>query len=71
MPRRMTIALKQLSECPRSHWDADALAQKDLEIARCEELYRAQALEAASHLVARFAEEKSPESEHTLHAEAI
>jgi len=55
----------------RSHWAADALAQKDLEIARCEDLYRAQALEAASHLVARFADEKSPESEHTLHAQDI
>jgi hypothetical protein len=55
----------------RSYWDADALTEKDLEIARCDELYRAQALEAASHLVARFAEEKSPESEHTLHAEDI
>jgi hypothetical protein len=49
----------------RSHWAADALAQKDLEIARCEALYRAQALEAASHLVTRFAEEKRPESAYT------
>ena len=49
----------------RSHWAADALAQKDLEIARCEELYRAQALQAASHLVARFADEKRPESAYT------
>jgi hypothetical protein len=40
----------------RRHWAADVLAQKDLEIARCEELYRSQALEAASHLVARFAQ---------------
>jgi hypothetical protein len=55
----------------RGHWAADALVQKDLEIARCEELYRAQALEAASHLVARFAGEKSPESENTLHAQDI
>jgi len=46
----------------RSHWAADALAQKDIEIARCEELYRSQAVEAASHLVARFAHEKRPES---------
>ena len=30
------------------------LAQKDLEIARCEAMYREPALEAASHLVARF-----------------
>jgi hypothetical protein len=55
----------------RGHWVADALVRKDLELARCEELYRAQALEAASHLVARFAGEKSPESEHTLHAQDI
>jgi hypothetical protein len=46
----------------RRHWAADALAQKDLEIARSDELYRSQALEAASHLVARFAQEKAPES---------
>jgi hypothetical protein len=55
----------------RSHWAADALADKDREIARCEQLYRAKALEAASHLIARFADEKSPESEHTLHAQDI
>lgn len=46
----------------RSHWAADALAQKDIEIARCEELYRGQAVEAASRLVARFDHEKGPES---------
>jgi hypothetical protein len=44
----------------RDHWAADALAQKDLEISRCEELHRARAFEAASHLVARFAGEKTP-----------
>ena len=55
----------------RRHWAADALAQKDREIARCDELYRAQALEAASHLVARLADEKAPETEHTLHAQDI
>ncbi|MBA2433551.1 MAG: DUF2489 domain-containing protein [Chthoniobacterales bacterium] len=46
----------------RCHWAPDALAQKDLEIARRDELYRSQALEAASHLIARFAREKAPES---------
>ena len=55
----------------RRHWAADALAQKDLEITRCADLYRAQALEAASHLVARFAQEKPPESGHTLHVQDI
>src|SRR5690349_25126100 len=45
----------------RRHWAADALAQKDLEIARCDKLYRHQASEAASHLVGRFAHEKAPE----------
>jgi hypothetical protein len=49
----------------RSHWAPEILAEKDREIARCEELYRAQALEAASHLVARFADEKRPESAYT------
>ena len=38
----------------RQYWAPDALAQKDVEIARCEALYRQSALEAASHLVARF-----------------
>lgn len=38
----------------RRHWAADALARKDVEIARCEDLYRAEAREAASHLIARF-----------------
>ncbi len=37
----------------RQYWAPDALAQKDLEIARCEAMYRESALEAASHLVAR------------------
>ena len=50
---------------------ADALAQKDIEIARCEELYRGQAVDAASHLVARFAHQKRPESAYTLDAEDI
>ena len=53
----------------RRHWAADALALKNLEIARCEELHRPEALEAASHLVARFAHKEPPETEHTLHAE--
>ena len=38
----------------RQYWARDALAQKDLQIARCEAIYREPALEAASHLVARF-----------------
>jgi hypothetical protein len=49
----------------RRRWAVDALAEKDVEIARCERLYRAQAVEAASHLVARFASEKRPESAYT------
>jgi hypothetical protein len=44
----------------RQHWAPDALAKKDAEIARCEALYREPAREAASHLVARFAHEKTP-----------
>ena len=40
----------------RRHWAADALAKKDIEIARCEELYRDTAREAAARLVARFAQ---------------
>jgi len=55
----------------RERWAADALAEKDVEIARCEELYRTPALEAASRLVARFADERRPESEHSLHAQDI
>jgi hypothetical protein len=39
----------------RRHWAPDALARKDVEIARCEAVYREPAFEAASHLVARFA----------------
>jgi hypothetical protein len=46
----------------RQHWASDALAQKAPEIARCEDLYREPAREAAAHLVARFAEEKPPAS---------
>ena len=38
----------------RQSWAPDALAQKDFEIARCEAIYRESAMEAASHLVARF-----------------
>jgi len=53
----------------RHHWAADALAEKDIEIGRCEELYRSQAVEAASHLVARFADQKRPERAYTLEAE--
>jgi hypothetical protein len=44
----------------RRYWAADALARKDVEIARCEELLRSRGVEAASHLVARFANEKRP-----------
>ena len=54
----------------RCHWAADALAERDVEIARCEELYRNRAVEAASHLVSRFANEKRPESAYTQDAEA-
>ena len=39
----------------RKHWALDALAKKDLEIARYEAMYRDSALEAAARLVARFA----------------
>jgi hypothetical protein len=39
----------------RQYWAPDALAQKDVEIARCEAMYREPALEAATHLIARFA----------------
>ena len=46
----------------RRHWAPDALAQKDLEIAQCEEFYRSEAAEAACRLIARFADEKRPES---------
>ena len=53
----------------RTHWAADALAAKDLEIARSDEFYRTRALAAASHLVTRFAHEARPETEHTLHAQ--
>ena len=38
----------------RKHWAPDALAKKDIEIARREAMYRDSALEAAAHLVARF-----------------
>jgi len=38
----------------RQYWAPDVLAQKDLEIVHCEAIYREPALEAASHLVARF-----------------
>ena len=38
----------------RQYWAPDALAKKDAEIARCEALHRQSALDAATHLVARF-----------------
>jgi hypothetical protein len=38
----------------RQYWAPDVLAVKDAEIARCEVMFREPALEAASHLVARF-----------------
>lgn len=38
----------------RDLWDADALAWKDLEISRCEQLYRAQCLEACGKLIERL-----------------
>ena len=40
----------------RRHWAHDALAKKDLEITRCEDLYRDAAREAASHLIARYSQ---------------
>jgi hypothetical protein len=40
----------------RRYWAADALAKKDIEIARCEDLYRVEACEAASRLVERFSQ---------------
>jgi hypothetical protein len=46
----------------RQYWAPDSLAKKDEEIARCEAFYREPAREAASHLVARFAQEKPPTS---------
>jgi hypothetical protein len=38
----------------RQYWAPDALAQKDVDIARCEGMYRKAALRAASHLITRF-----------------
>ena len=38
----------------RNLWDADTLTRKDLEISRCEQLYRAQCLEACSRLIERL-----------------
>ncbi|MFZ1217895.1 MAG: DUF2489 domain-containing protein [Chthoniobacterales bacterium] len=38
----------------RRHWAADALAKKDIEIARCEDLYRKAARMAAADLIARY-----------------
>jgi hypothetical protein len=38
----------------RRYWAPDALAQKDVEIARCEAIYRELALKAASNLIGRF-----------------
>jgi hypothetical protein len=38
----------------RQYWAPDALERKDVEIARCETVYRERAIEAASNLVARF-----------------
>ena len=46
----------------RRGWSADALAQKDREIAAVEQFYRADALTAASRLVARFAQSEAPAS---------
>jgi hypothetical protein len=39
----------------RQYWSAEALARKDIEIRRAEELYRRVALEAAGRLTKRFA----------------
>ena len=41
----------------RRHWAADALAKKDVEIARCEALHRDAARQSAERLVARFTNE--------------
>jgi len=38
----------------RKHWSAEALAAKDIEIRKAEELYRPQALEAARRLIRRY-----------------
>lgn len=40
----------------RRHWAADALAKKDVEIARCEDLYRDAAREAAARLITRYSQ---------------
>jgi hypothetical protein len=45
----------------RDLWSVDALATKDLEIDRCEQLYRTQALEACSVLVERLRSNLGPQ----------
>lgn len=44
----------------RDLWEVGALARKDIEIGRCEKLYRTQALEACSALVERLGSSNSP-----------
>jgi hypothetical protein len=38
----------------RDFWEVNALARKDLEISRCEQLYRTQAFEACRVLIERL-----------------
>jgi len=40
----------------RREWNPDALARKDIEIARCEELYRPQVIEDCERLIRRLRE---------------
>jgi hypothetical protein len=44
----------------RKHWAPDALAAKDVEIQRAEDLYRAPALTAAHNLIRRYQEPIQP-----------
>lgn len=38
----------------RVHWSADALKEKDVEIQRCEELYRQDAIDACARLIRKL-----------------
>ena len=40
----------------RREWNAEALARKDIEIARCEAIYKSQAIEACKRLITRLSE---------------
>ena len=46
----------------RTHWAADALAKKDVEIAETAAFYHSRVIEVCQRLVARFAHEKIPAS---------